>query len=546
MTDAPSPTSPSPVESAAATTAEEPRDLVRSAVDDVSAILPGWLADLRAAHRLTGVQVALWHEGEIVAEAAEGAADAPAGIDLLPTHRIRIASHSKMFCALTIMRLREQGLLRLDDTLGERVPDLAGTPVADRTVRDLLSHSAGITRDGADASWWQLERRFPDRDELIAMAKDGAVVSDPGVHLQYSNIGYGLLGLVIEEVTGKTFAEAVAELVLAPVGAGGEDMPIGPDLPAGAPGAEDPHGFAAGHTGLLHGERRVVEQIPTGALAPATGFWATASAIAAFAGEVLTRDALLEPASLREMRRRVWTVAEGRHYGLGLQEGTLHGFHVLAHSGGFPTGLTRTWAAPAEKLSISVLGTSIDAPTSAIAAGILGLLALASGRPAPDAGAHESAGALGGAGNGRERPAPLAEQDGVQIDGREVSAQEVANAVAGTFDCVWGRSRLAVLGGRLFMLDAAALDPAQGALELAVAGVREDPADPETIVVALMPWGDAGYGSWAEPVLARLTAGEGEGADGARTLRCTGLWDTGQLLVPTADFALPERVQAPR
>ena len=511
----------------------------RAAVEDVAAILPEWLETVRHLRRQSGFQAAIWHDGELVAEVASGFADEPAGIPLLTTHRLRIASHSKMFTALTLMRLKEQGRLRLDDTVGDHVAELASSPVADRTLRDLLSHSAGLTRDSEDSRWWRLGAPFADRARLLEIARHDAVRTDPGLHLQYSNIGYGLLGLVIEEITGRGFAEAVAELVLDPLGAEG----VGPDLPADAAGPEQADGFALGHTSLLHGPRRVVEQVSTGALAAATGFWASAGSIASTAGRALASDELLEPGSLREMRRRIWSLHDGGQYGLGLQEGRLHGFTVIGHSGGFPTGLSRTWVAPAERLAVSVIGTSVDSPSSDIAHGILGLLALAAGRPAPKADEWERAGAQGGGSDGRARPVELAEQGSVEAvgadDGAALSAQELADLVSGTYDSLWGRTRLAPLGGRLFSLDESALDPAAGALELSVGAVRPDPIDPEIPVIELDTWGDTGYGTWAEPVLARLVPGDG----GA--LRCPGLVVTGQVQTASADFVMPERVTAP-
>ena len=533
----------------------------RSAVEDVAGILPEWLETVRHLRRQSGFQVAVWHDGELVAEVAVGAADEPAGIPLRTSHRLRIASHSKMLTAFTVMRLKEQGRLRLDDTVGDHVAELAETPVADRTLRDLLSHGAGLTRDSDDSRWWRLGIPFADRARLLEIARSGAVRTAPGLHLQYSNIGYGLLGLVIEEITGTGFAEAVAELVLDPVGVPG----IGPDLPDAPPGPEQADGFAHGHTSLLHGPRRVVEQIGTGALAAATGFWASAGAIASVAGKVLTAGELLEAASLREMRRRVWTLHDGGQYGLGLQEGRLHGFTVIGHSGGFPTGLSRTWAAPADRLVVSVIGTAVDAPSSEIALGILGLLSLAAGRPAPQAEEWERAGAQGGASDGRPRPLVLAEQESVRLraadapDGAggsagsagsarstggaplgSLSAPQIAQLVAGTYDSLWGRTRLVPLGGRLFSLDESAADPAASALELSVRGVRADPITPDLEVVELATWGDSGYGTWAEPILARLAR---DGAGGA--LRCAGLVVTGQLQTPSADFVMPERVTAP-
>lgn len=539
--DSPHEAMPSTVSRSSAAAGVRGAGISRAAVEGVAAMLPKWLETVRHLRRQAGFQVAIWHDGELVAEVAVGAADEPAGIALTSTHRLRIASHSKMFTALTIMRLQEQGRLRLDDTVGDHVPALADSHVADRTLRDLLSHSAGLTRDSDDSRWWRLSTPFADRARLLQIARTGAVRTEPGLHLQYSNIGYGLLGLVIEEVTGASFAEAVTELVLAPVGVDG----IGPDLPADAPGPEAADGFALGHTSLLHGPRRVVEQISTGALAAATGFWATAGAIASVAGRVLTADALLEPRSLREMRRRVWTLRDGAQYGLGLQEGRLHGFTVIGHSGGFPTGLSRTWAAPAERLAVSVIGTSVDSSSSDVALGVLGLLSLAAGRPAPQAQEWERAGAQGGASDGRPRPSALTEQDGVRSDVAgeglgTLSATRIAQLVEGTYDSLWGRTRLVSLGGRLFSLDESLTDPASSALELSVCGVRPDPIEPDREVVELATWGDSGYGTWAEPILARLTA---EGDEGP--LRCTGLVVTGQVQAPSAEFVMPERVLAP-
>ncbi|MCS6712663.1 beta-lactamase family protein [Brachybacterium sp. EF45031] len=506
------------------------RTLPREAVDSAGAILEDWLATVVRTRSLTGIQAAIWHEGELVTEVAVGTADLTADIPLRTTHRLRIASHSKMFCAMTVMRLVEDGRLRLDDTVADHVPQLADAPVADRTVRDLLSHSAGVTRDSADSRWWQLATRFPDREALIELCRGPIVLTAAGDHFQYSNIGYGLLGLIIEAVSGATFAEAVQRLVLDPLGV----EAVGPDLPVDAPGPADPAGFAAGHTTPVHGPRRTVAQIPTGALAAATGFWATAGSIATAVGRVLCDGEVLQPRSVREMRRRVWTVREGGHYGLGLQEGTFHGFGVIGHSGGFPTGLSRTWVVPESRLVVSVIGTAPDAPASDLAAGILGLLALAHGAPAPGAESHEGPAAQGGAGAGRPRPAPLADQPPVRIGDDEIPARRVAQAIAGTYDSLWGRTRLAILGDRLFDLGAAALDPADGAVELAVAGTTPDPIQDGTDCVRLATWGDAGYGSWAEDVLARWEDG-----------RCTGIIDTGQLAVPSEEYTLPEHIDAP-
>ena len=100
--------------------------LQRSAVLDACAYFDTWLAYRRRLDRLPGIQAAVLHEGDVVLETAHGLADAGAGTALTTDHRFRIASHSKTFTATAVVRLADRGVLRLDDTLGQWVPDAGG------------------------------------------------------------------------------------------------------------------------------------------------------------------------------------------------------------------------------------------------------------------------------------------------------------------------------------------------------------------------------------------------------------------------------------
>src|ERR1700722_19447191 len=116
---------------------------------------------VRASQQPGGI-VAVAHRGKVVAEYAFGHANLGSGEKLTPRHRFRIASHSKSFTAAGIMKLRERRKLRLDDPIGQYVTGLHRR-VAEATIAQLLSHSAGLTRDGADAGQF-IERR-PYLDE---------------------------------------------------------------------------------------------------------------------------------------------------------------------------------------------------------------------------------------------------------------------------------------------------------------------------------------------------------------------------------------------
>ena len=99
------------------------------------------------------------HRGKVVAEYAFGHANLATGEKLTPRHRFRIASHSKSFTAAGIMKLRERRKLRLDDPVGQYVKGLH-PQVAETTIAQLLSHSAGLTRDGADSGQFTDSRPY--------------------------------------------------------------------------------------------------------------------------------------------------------------------------------------------------------------------------------------------------------------------------------------------------------------------------------------------------------------------------------------------------
>jgi CubicO group peptidase (beta-lactamase class C family) len=129
----------------------------------------------------------------------------------------RLASVSKVFTAIAIMRLFEDGTIRLDDNVNLylkhiRLPDTFSQPI---TIRELLLHRAGLddwfVGDGFRSG------RQPSMLEVMA-AHLPARVYPPGVVEFYSNYGYGLLGAVIEDVTGQRFEEYMQRSVLIPLG----------------------------------------------------------------------------------------------------------------------------------------------------------------------------------------------------------------------------------------------------------------------------------------------------------------------------------------
>lgn len=131
---------------------------------------------------------------------------------------LRVGSTTKTFTAVLILQLVEEGLLRLDDPLSLWFPDF---PNAGRiTVRQLLNHSSGISEFLEDPavmmksilSWraWKLQ-------ELLDIAAKREPYFSPGSDWHYSNSNYVLLGLIAEQITGKTFAQLLREKLLDPM-----------------------------------------------------------------------------------------------------------------------------------------------------------------------------------------------------------------------------------------------------------------------------------------------------------------------------------------
>jgi CubicO group peptidase (beta-lactamase class C family) len=172
---------------------------LRSAIDYIG----DWLEFQLAGLQQPGVIIAIAHRGEIISEQAFGFANLDTQEKLTPRHRFRIASHSKTFTATGIMKLREQKKLRLDDPLGKYVGGLH-REVAEQTIAQALSHSAGLTRDGVDSGQFVDTRSYLDKKELLQeLAMPPAI--EPNTRFKYSNHGFALVGLVIEAITAEPY-----------------------------------------------------------------------------------------------------------------------------------------------------------------------------------------------------------------------------------------------------------------------------------------------------------------------------------------------------
>jgi D-alanyl-D-alanine-carboxypeptidase/D-alanyl-D-alanine-endopeptidase len=262
----------------------------------------------------------------------------------------RIASMTKSFTAMAIMKLRDEGKLALDDPAERYVPELKDLtyPTSDSpriTIRHLLSHGEGFPEDNP----WGDQQLAASEEEFSAMLRRGIPFSNaPGVAYEYSNYGFAILGRVVQNVSKMPYRQYVETHVLKPPGMSSTTL--------------EPSSVAPGR--IAHGYRWEDEQwkeepqLRDGAFGAMGGMLTSLNDLAKYVGAYVAawppRDgpetAPISRAALREMQQ-VWRArpaivtraatggvqldAGGYGYGLRIQQTCEFG-HVVSHSGGLP------------------------------------------------------------------------------------------------------------------------------------------------------------------------------------------------------------------
>jgi CubicO group peptidase (beta-lactamase class C family) len=275
----------------------------------------------------------------------------------------RIGSLTKMFVAVLVMRLRDEGRLDLADPLGKYL-DLS--QAENVTIAQLLSHTAGLASE-TPGPWWE---RTPGelRPELASILGDHPGRHPAGRLFHYSNPGYALLGALAGRLRGLPWQEVLRQEILAPLGMARTTL-----------SPEPPHarGFA------VHPWADVMQLEPagdTGLMAPAGELWSTAEDLCRFAAFLLAGDDRVLPATtLAEMRvpasppgDDAWTGG----YGLGLQLFRRDGRLLFGHGGSMPGFVAAMCVSPADGIGGIALANATSGPdVGVIAADLVRIVA---------------------------------------------------------------------------------------------------------------------------------------------------------------------------
>jgi CubicO group peptidase (beta-lactamase class C family) len=182
--------------------------------------IPARMERLRDELHAPGLSWGIVVDGALAASGGVGVARTPDGPAVDSDTVFRIASMTKSFTALAILKLRDEGRLSLDDAAGKYVPELAHMPLPTSdapaiTVRHLLTHSAGFPEDNP---WGDRQLAQPTATLHSWVATGLPFSTSPATAYEYSNYGFALLGQIVAKASGMPYREYVTAKILIPLG----------------------------------------------------------------------------------------------------------------------------------------------------------------------------------------------------------------------------------------------------------------------------------------------------------------------------------------
>ena len=340
-------------------------------------LLESWIETHMAHDGWPGLSIGIVHDQTLIYSRGFGYADLqdktrPDERTLYP-----IASNTKMFTAIAILKLRDEGKLRLDDPVAKYLPWLdrirndyaAAGPV---TVRQLLTHSSGLPREAAAMDWTGFYD--PPLEEIIADIPGQAVVWAPGTRWKYSNLGVAILGAVVAHVAGMPYEQYVGTNILDPLGMKSSCF----DRACKEAGV-----MATGYGRRMpDGSRQKMPAMDLKGVTPAGGLCSSVNDLALFASwQFKLRDTggfeVIRASTLREMQRPHWldpscwkaaTRPNGHWldpswmfaWGLGFFIYHKELFDLVGHGGHLPGYCTDFTVSPDDKVAMIVLANGDD------------------------------------------------------------------------------------------------------------------------------------------------------------------------------------------
>ena len=318
-------------------------------------LLDAWIRARMEYEGLPGLVIGIVHDQEVVWTKAYGHASLDPEVPMAADSIFRIASHSKLFTAIAVLRERDAGTLRLDDEVTEHLPwfDLENRHPEARplTVRHLLTHTGGLPRESVHPAWTEFE--FPDAEAVQATVSDQETTYATETKWKYSNLGFTLAGMVAEAAGGASFGELVTDGILEPLEM--DSTSVGPVPPSQRDRLATGYGRR-----MPDGTRQALPFVDARAFDPATGVSSTVPDMLRFLQwqmRVRERESeeVLDTNTLLEMQRVHWLQPDWQSgWGLGFSVRHTEDRDLVGHGGSYPGYRTQTLLSPKEKVGVVV------------------------------------------------------------------------------------------------------------------------------------------------------------------------------------------------
>lgn len=201
-------------------------------LDQIAPEIDALFARFQAEQHIPGLVYGVVKDGKLAYVKGIGVQNITDKRAVTPDSLFRIASMTKAFTALSILKLRDDGKLRLDDLAEYYVPEMKSWtyPTKDSPrirVRDLLQHVGGFVTDDP---WGDRQQILPQEDFTRMIAAGVPFSRVPQGQHEYSNFGYALLGRIVANASGMTYTDYVRQTILTPLGmtSSGFDAPKAP------------------------------------------------------------------------------------------------------------------------------------------------------------------------------------------------------------------------------------------------------------------------------------------------------------------------------
>jgi len=189
--------------------------------EDATKLINVWLSAQKDYENIPSIMGVVVKDQKVLWRGAFGKANVEADVPISSNSLTSVCSTSKVFTATAIMKLVDDGKINLDDKVKDILPKYAVLqkfPSAGVvTVRSLLSHASGLPRDTDHAYWSGPAHNFPTETELFNSLSKLTTLRTVGSDIGYSNIGYALLGLIVEKASGMTYKDYLESNLFTPL-----------------------------------------------------------------------------------------------------------------------------------------------------------------------------------------------------------------------------------------------------------------------------------------------------------------------------------------